>query len=125
MKKRRKKKKKNRKHCVSGPYIRGIRFPSVTGNNNMFIKILSFLLSFKVLEMRKTPLFAARYYLHYLHSFTFIHIPSLQTSNIFCFFQSLHNFSLTQFSSCLSSIQFSSANSFNILSSTSLTSTSS
>ena len=62
--------------------------------------------------MRKTPLFAARYYLHYLHSFTFIHIPSLQTSNIFCFFQSLHNFSLTQFSSCLSSIQFSSANSF-------------
>ena len=64
-------------------------------------------LSFKVLEMRKTPLFAARYYLHYLHSFTFIHIPSLQRSNIFCFFQSLHNFSLTQFSSCLSSIQFS------------------
>ena len=42
MKKRRKKKKKNRKHCVSGPYIRDIRFPSVTGNNNMFIKILSF-----------------------------------------------------------------------------------
>ena len=59
--------------------------------------------------MRKTPLFAASYYLHYLHSFTFIYIPSLQTSNIFCIFQSLHNLSLTQFSSCLSSIQFSSA----------------
>ena len=86
--------------------------------------IFTNLLSFKALEMRKTPLFATRYYLHYLHSFTFIHIPSLQTSNIFCFFQSLHNFSLTQFSSCPSSIQFSSANSSNILCSTSLTSTS-
>ena len=63
---------------------------------------------FKVLERRKTPLFAASYYLHYLHSLIFILHSFITNIQHILFLQSLHNISLTQLTSCLSSIQFSS-----------------
>ena len=62
----------------------------------------------KVFKVPETPLFAARYYLHYLHSLTFILHSFITNIQHILFLQLLHNISLTQLASCLSSIQFSS-----------------